>query len=191
MPPSPIGERFRDALVRARQRGARVRVLIDGLGSLSLPGDFWKPLRDAGGEARTFNPISLNRISIRNHRKLLVCDERTAFIGGFNIAPEYEGDGVQRGWRDLGVRIEGTLAAQFVASFDEMFERADFQHKRFMRLRRSDAKKSIELPTEQILFSGPGRGFSPIARSLRQDLVTRPGRENHRRVFPAQPPDAA
>jgi cardiolipin synthase len=168
---SPIGERFRDALVRARQRGVRVRVLVDGLGSLSLPGDFWKPLRDAGGEARTFNPISLNRISIRNHRKLLVCDERTAFIGGFNIAPEYEGDGVQRGWRDLGVLIEGPLAAQLVASFDEMFERADFQHKRFTRLRRSDAKKSIELPSEQILFSGPGRGFSPIARSLRQDLA--------------------
>jgi cardiolipin synthase len=136
-----------------------------------LPGDFWKPLRNAGGEARTFNPLALNRISIRNHRKLLVCDERTAFIGGFNIAPEYEGDGVSRGWRDLGVRLEGPLAAQLVASFDEMFERADFQHKRFMRLRRFDAKKSIELPTEQILFSGPGRGFSPIARSLRQDLA--------------------
>jgi cardiolipin synthase len=168
---SPIGERFRDALVRARQRGVRVRVLIDGIGSLTLPGDFWKPLRNAGGEARTFNPLALNRISIRNHRKLLVCDERTAFIGGFNIAPEYEGDGVSRGWRDLGVRLEGPLAAQLVASFDEMFERADFQHKRFMRLRRFDAKKSIELPTEQILFSGPGRGFSPIARSLRQDLA--------------------
>jgi cardiolipin synthase A/B len=168
--PGPLGERFRAALVRARQRGVRVRVLVDAVGSLSLPGDFWKPLSEAGGEARVFNPLALNRIAIRNHRKLLVCDERAAFVGGFNVAPEYEGDGVQRGWRDLGLKIDGPLAAQLAGSFDDMFARADFQHKRFMLLRRFDAKKSVAWRTEQILFSGPGRGFNPIARALRRDV---------------------
>src|SRR4051812_40053913 len=81
---SPLGERFREALVRAVQRGAKVRVLIDALGSLRLPDAFWDPLRAVGGEMRLFNPIALNRMAIRNHRKLLVCDDQVAFVGGFN-----------------------------------------------------------------------------------------------------------
>jgi cardiolipin synthase len=166
-----LGERFRDALVRARQRGARVWVLIDGVGSIGLPTAFWEPLRKAGGEVRVFNPISLNRLAIRNHRKLLVCDRRVAFVGGFNIAPEYEGDGVRSGWCDVGLKIEGALAARLEVSFEDMFARADFRHKLFMRLRRFSAKKSVSWPTEQILFSGPGRGRSPLKSALQQDLA--------------------
>ncbi|HWD92373.1 MAG TPA: cardiolipin synthase B [Verrucomicrobiae bacterium] len=168
--PGSPGERFRDVLVRARRRGIRVRVLIDGLGSYALPGNFFEPLSDAGAEVRVFNPIALNRLSIRNHRKLLVCDDTVAFVGGFNIAPEYEGDGVKCGWCDVGLKITGPLARQLASSFDEMFARADFRHKRFMRFRRFDAKKSVTWPAEQILFGGPGRGQSPIKHALRRDL---------------------
>jgi len=164
------GEHFRDALIRARQRGLRVRVLIDGLGSYGLPADFFQPLQTAGAEVRVFNPIVLNRMSIRNHRKLLTCDDSVAFVGGFNIAPEYEGDGVKCGWCDVGLRVSGPLAKQLASSFDEMFARADFRHKRFMRFRRFDAKKSVTWPAEQILFGGPGRGQSPIKRALRDDF---------------------
>jgi cardiolipin synthase A/B len=168
---SPLGERFREALIRACRRGVRVRVLVDALGSLSLPGNFWEPLHSAGGEARVFNPLALNRFGIRNHRKLLVCDERIAFIGGFNIAPEYEGDGIERGWCDLGLKLEGPLARPLAVSFEEMFARADFRHKRFIRLRRFSARNPATGSTEQILFSGPGRGPSPIRHSLHLDLA--------------------
>jgi len=119
-----LGERFREALVRAQQRGVRVQVLVDGVGSLALPGDFWDLLRGAGGEVRWFNPVALNRFWFRNHRKLLVCDGRIAFVGGFNIAPEYEGDGVRSGWCDLGLRLTGPLVAELAVSFEEMFARA-------------------------------------------------------------------
>ncbi len=166
-----LGERFRDALVRARQRGARVRVLFDALGSRGLPGAFWQPLQAAGGEVRSFNPLAVNRLGIRDHRKLLVCDERVAFLGGFNIAPEYEGDGVTSGWCDLGLRVEGLLASELVAAFDEMFERADLRHRRFLRLRKSSARKTVRTPGEQLLLSGPGRGRSPIKRALRGDFA--------------------
>jgi len=168
--PGSLGERFRDALVRARRRGARVQVLIDALGSFGLPGDFWKPLTEAGGEARWFNPLSLHRLGIRNHRKLLVCDETVAYVGGFNIAPEYEGDGVRCGWCDLGLRLEGPLVAQLRQSFEEMFARAGFQHKRFARLLKSPARRIVSVPHEQLLLSGPGRGLSPIKRALKRDL---------------------
>lgn len=166
----PLGERFREALVRARGRGARVRVLYDALGSYGLPADFWKPLQAAGGEVRQFNPLALDRLGIRNHRKLLVCDEQVAFVGGFNIANEYEGDGVTRGWCDLGLKIEGPLTKQLATAFEHMFARADFQHKRFIRLRQLGAKRTVVAPNQQLLLSGPGRGSSPIRNALGHDL---------------------
>jgi cardiolipin synthase len=166
-----LGQRFRDALIRARQRGARVQVLYDALGSMSLSASFWDPLRAAGGEVRQFNPLMLNRFGIRDHRKMLICDERVAFIGGFNIALEYDGDGITSGWRDLGLKIEGSLAGQLKEAFEEMFGRADFQHTGLARLRNYKAKKTVKAPHEQVLLSGPGRGRSPIKHALRRDLA--------------------
>jgi cardiolipin synthase A/B len=166
-----LGERFRDALCRARQRRLQVRVLVDGFGSYSLPGGFWKPLEALGGEVRRFNPVSLNRLGIRDHRKLLVCDQKVAFVGGFNIAPEYEGDGVTSGWCDLGLKLQGSFAEQLASAFEEMFNQADLAHKPFFRLRRSTAKRTVIAPNEQLLLSGPGRGRNPIKRALRMDLA--------------------
>jgi len=167
----PLGREVREALVRACERGMRVQVLVDSMGSLLLPDHFWEPLRKAGGEVRWFNPITLKRVTIRNHRKMLVCDGRVAFIGGFNISPEYVGDGIQDGWCDVGLKIEGPLAARLEVSFEDMFARADFRHRHFTRWREFSAKRAVTLPPEQILFSGPGRGQSPIKRALRKDLA--------------------
>lgn len=166
-----LGRRFRDALSRAAHRGVQVRVLVDAIGSLGLPDEFWSPLRVAGGDARVFNPLALRRAAIRNHRKLLVSDGRVAFIGGFNISKEYEGDGIIRGWRDLGLQIEGPLVAGLALSFDEMFGLAEFRHKRLVRLSRAQHKGTITSTEEQLLLGGPGRGFNPIRRSLYRDLA--------------------
>jgi cardiolipin synthase len=166
-----LGVRFRNALTQAQGRGAQVRVLVDAVGSYALSRSFWLPLTSIGGEVRLFNPIALNRFGIRDHRKLLVCDERVAFIGGFNIATEYDGDGVTRGWSDLGLRVESPLAQELAASFDEMFARAEFRHKRFIRFRKTTAKKIVSRPAQQLLLSGPGRGLNPIRRALHRDLA--------------------
>jgi cardiolipin synthase len=165
------GEAVREALVRARQRGARVRVLIDAFGSIGLAAGFWEPLRAAGGEVRQFSSLTLNRLGIRNHRKLLVCDEQVAFVGGFNIAREYDGDGVTRGWWDVGLKVGGPLAEQLAAAFEDMFARADFQHKRFARWRKTGARQMLLTPNEQLLLSGPGRERNPLKRALREDLA--------------------
>jgi len=169
--PGALGNQFLEALRRAQQRGAEVHVLVDALGSINLPATFWDPLRAVGGHVRQFNPISLNRLSIRNHRKLLVCDEQIAFVGGFNIAQEYDGDGITSGWCDLGMKLQGPMVGELAASFEEMFARADFQHKRFMRLRRFTANKTVLAADEQFLFSGPGRGRNPIKQALQRDLA--------------------
>lgn len=165
-----LGERFRAALIEARQRGVRVRVLVDAFGSLELPDYFWHPLQAVGGEVREFNPITVGRLGIRDHRKLLACDGRVAFIGGFNITHDYEGDGVTRGWCDVGCRVTGALAVQLEASFEQLFALADFRHRPFMRLRKTTAKRTLIGGAEQLVLSGPGRGASPLLRVLRKDL---------------------
>ena len=167
----PLALRFLAALISARQRGVQVRILMDAGGSFALAASFWDSLRAAGGEVRVFNPLTLKRFNIRNHRKLVVCDDRVAFIGGFNISTEYDGDGVTRGWCDLGMRIEGLLAAPLAATFDGMFQNAELQHKRFPRLRRLNSKRVVASTEAQILLSGPGRGRSPIKHALQEDLA--------------------
>jgi len=165
-----LGEQFRDALVTAALRGVKVKVLCDALGSQSLSAGFWQALEAAGGEARYFNPILFKRFGFRDHRKMLVCDRHTAFVGGFNIANEYEGDGVKSGWRDLGLRVNGPIAGALADAFDGMFARADVEHKPFARLRRSSAKQVINLPEGRVLLAGPGRGRNPFEQALHHDL---------------------
>lgn len=166
----PVAEGFREAVVRASERGVKVQVMIDALGSISLPTAFWDPLIKAGGEFAWFNPLSLGRLSYRNHRKLMVIDEQIAFVGGFNIADEYKGDGVTNGWRDLGLRVTGAPAAELARSFDSFFKRADFRHSRLQRLRKA-ANKIAEGPNWKLVSSGPGRHHGDLRRILGQDLA--------------------
>ena len=165
-----IAKRFRDAFQQAAERGVRVQVLIDAWGSMILPDSFWESVRFAGGEVRWFNPLSLERYSIRNHRKLLVCDDTIAFVGGFNIAAEYEGDGITQGWRDCGVKIQGSIARELAGSFDAMFAMADFSHKRLLRFHRASLRRILTTPEGQILLMGPGQGSNLLKRTLLKDL---------------------
>jgi len=167
----PLGLSFRQALVEACERGVRVRVLVDAVGSMALPDSFWAPLRAAGGECRWFNPGRLRRLGPRNHRKTLVVDDMIAFIGGGNIAPEYDGDGVTQGWRDLGLRIAGAPVAELAVSFDKMMKEADFRHRFFLRLPRRRTAGAGVCGDWRLLLSGPGRGHRTLKRSLVADLA--------------------
>jgi cardiolipin synthase len=167
---SPLGRRVREELTAAARRGVAVRVMVDAVGSFELADSFWRSLREAGAEVRWFNPLSLRGFAIRNHRKLLICDGQSAFIGGFNIGEQWMGDGVHSGWRDLALCVEGPLVGELAASFDDLFQRADLPHELFCRLRRSRAKKSVADHDWQLLLSGPGRGRNPFLTALNRGL---------------------
>lgn len=166
-----IGLTFRDALARAAGRGIDVRVLVDGFGSANLPVSFWQPILDAGGQARVFNPLRPTGFGIRNHRKLLVCDNAVSYVGGFNIATEYEGDGVSRGWRDVALRIRGALSAALGTTFDSMFEKAHLRHKLFVKLRRPHQRSIVASCGCRLLLGWPGRGASALLHTLLRDLA--------------------
>jgi cardiolipin synthase len=164
------GHQFLDALIQARKRGVEVRLLVDAFGSIELSDEFWDPLREAGGTFRWFNPLEFKRLGIRDHRKLLVCDEATAFIGGFNISSECEGDGITRGWRDHGLEVRSPLVPQLARAFDESFNRADLKHHRLAQYLKSRVKQSVVTENGVILLSGPGIGVNPIKSAMRDDL---------------------
>ena len=174
---SPIADAFRDALTHAAQRGLEVQLLIDAWGSPDLHDDYWQNFRAAGGQFRWFNPFNLTRFGIRNHRKLLVCDEATAFVGGFNIAPEYQGDGITRGWRDLGLRLDGELAEQLGLTFRDLFDRAEFRLLSINRLLKfiqpsvPATPDTYVAPNSEILLTGPGLRRNPFLAALLRDLA--------------------
>lgn len=168
--PDGPGEEFRMALVAAAQRGVRVRVLLDAIGSSGLDEDYWSGLRNAGGEVRWFHPLGGGLAVVRSHRKLLACDGSVAFVTGFNIAPEYEGDGVESGWRDAGVRLEGGGAVGVEALFDEQFERAGQRVRGMARLLKREAPGTSACGGVELLAVSPGRGESAVTMALRSDL---------------------
>ena len=168
-----LGRQFLAALLAAAQRGVRVRVLVDDAGSWFLPGHFFQPLEAAGGEVRRFNPLRLWRFGVRDHRKLLVCDEFVSFIGGFNLADEYDGDGVTCGWCDLGVRIENsTLAGELTDAFEELFALSGSSRKPLLRWNAFKRKRSPpNRRSAELLATHPGRGASAFQKALYHDLA--------------------
>jgi cardiolipin synthase len=160
------------ALLRARARRVRVRLLYDAFGSEGLEPEFFQPLIAAGGELRVFSPARRLRLAFRDHRKLLVCDERRAIVGGINIGPEYLGDGVHRGWCDLALRIEGPIARSLAASFAAMYALAPMtagairEFRRVARTLHPAAASNVSL-----LHGGPGWPAGVLGRALRGDVA--------------------
>ncbi|MCU0794260.1 MAG: phosphatidylserine/phosphatidylglycerophosphate/cardiolipin synthase family protein [Opitutaceae bacterium] len=165
---SQTGRQFLNALVDAARRGVAVELLVDRFGSGSLPDDYFEPLLRAGGRQAWFNPPRPGRWTLRDHRKILLVDGATVFVGGCNISDEYAGDGVTRGWRDGGVRITGPVVQAIAQECREQWARA---HQNTWRLVRGGYCRTIGSHAEvTALFIKPGLGLNPLRRWLREDL---------------------
>ncbi len=109
-----LADRLLELLARKVREGVQVRVIYDDYGSRSIRRGYVRALRAAGVEAFPFNKVRLfaNRINYRNHRKLVVIDGRTAFIGGINISDRYVNAGEGTYWRDTHLMLAGSSAWQ-------------------------------------------------------------------------------
>jgi cardiolipin synthase len=166
---SPVGERFRDAFTEAARRGVNVTILLDYVGSIGLPHTYFDEMVALGGRFIWFNPMRWRFWPFRDHRKILVVDDTQAFIGGCNIAPEYEGDGVTDGWRDGGIGITGPVVRYFAESFDAQVERAGG---RVWHPRKRGHTGWIEAGKDvSLLLMRPGLHHGVLQKALRADLV--------------------
>lgn len=119
-----VGDRFVDALVRARWRGVQVRVLIDAVGARYHWPPVHRALRKRGVPTALFlprlAPAFLPFLNLRNHRKILVVDGEVGYTGGMNVRDEFfvAPDG-RPPFEDLQFRVEGPIVAELQAAFAE------------------------------------------------------------------------
>jgi cardiolipin synthase len=119
-----LGRQLKHAMIDAARRGVNVYFLYDGLGSASLGRPYLRDLRQAGVQAQEFRPSRAPRLRVqlnfRNHRKVVIVDGQTAFVGGHNVGDEYLGKNPTFGpWRDTHMCIDGPAARSVQLSFVE------------------------------------------------------------------------
>ncbi len=165
------GREYRERMVSAAKRGVRVMVMVDAVGSWPLPESFWDELRNAGGMVRQFRPVWRGMFLFRNHRKLLLVDDRIAYIGGMNIADEYFlGSGGEPAWRDNAFEITGSEVDQIRRSFDRMWTRAEMPFRKMVLSLRHGRRKREQPGSESLRFleSGPEDPMQPVRSAYRQ-----------------------
>lgn len=120
-----------EALLRAAQRGVTTRLVVDGLGTGTLPADWMRRFREAGVQWRVYAPSSALGLLLpgrwrRMHRKLCAVDGVVAFCGGINILDDFHdpnhGD-LKHPRFDFAVRVTGDLVADVRGTMDQLWRR--------------------------------------------------------------------
>ncbi len=121
-----LGRRLKGALLDKVRQNVQVSLLYDEIGSHSLPKSYVEEMRSAGIAVHSFQSTrgSSNRfqLNFRNHRKIVVVDGETGWVGGHNVGDEYLGKDPKFGrWRDTHVKITGPAVLEMQVSFLEDF----------------------------------------------------------------------
>jgi len=125
-----VGRELRDALARKARQGVPVHVIYDWVGCWATPHSFWTPLKKAGVQLRAFNRPAIRlgdpfSVLQRDHRKLVVVDGESAFVGGMCVGVEWAGTRTQAPWRDTGVSIRGPAARAAALAFERLWSSVD------------------------------------------------------------------
>jgi cardiolipin synthase len=177
-----------ECLTRRAAEGVAVRLLIDDVGSWRLDRKLLAPLTEAGAQVVFFMPVLRffrGRANLRNHRKLVVVDGRTALTGGMNLAWPYIGPPNGAGlWRDMSVVVEGPAVPDLEALFASDWEfatralpesqrRVDLaapaeDHGSTGVIRRAEEPRTAGFDSSvvQVVASGPDVAGDPLYESL-------------------------
>lgn len=164
-----IGRKFSEALTQAAERGVKVWLLIDAVGSLGLNQNLFAGMLAAGGELRWFNSYRASYF-FRNHRKMLTVDGTDAYVTGCNISTEYHGDGIEQGWKDAGIMVTGPVTAVLTEEFDQQWVRASPTEGHLVKKSRSGGVTCGADGEVTALFMKPGFGRNPFRTALLVDL---------------------
>ncbi len=155
----PVGQRVADALAAAARRGVTVRLLMDALGSRSGLKRLGPALRAAGVEVIAVQPLRLwgpnaARFDLRNHRKIVVVDDHSAFFGSQNIVSPHANKGLVN--EEMLVRAAGAIVQHLDAVLlgDRYIETGNFPPEADKRVLPSPVTESGGLA--QVVPSGPG-----------------------------------
>ena len=119
--PDHNGLKIVEALQRAARRGVTCRAMADALGSrIMIASQHWSAMRDAGVRVAVAYPMAnpllkpfRGRIDLRNHRKIVVIDDRVTYCGSQNCAdPEFLIKAKYAPWVDAVMRFEGPIVRE-------------------------------------------------------------------------------
>ena len=181
-----LGMKFCDALMEKAKMGVKVRIIYDDVGSWSLSNRLIKKMRKSGVEIYPFMPVQFpwltSKLNFRNHRKILVIDGLTGFVGGLNIADKYLHGLRDIGkWRDTHLLIKG----EAVGALNSVFM-VDWYFVSDILLKDDEVNQHFEtLPDRcwiQVASSGPDSDwanimqvyFSAIATARRSIYISTP-----------------
>ena len=170
-----IGNYLRELLISKATEGVEVRLIFDDVGSWQLKKKFIRSMSDAGVMVDCFMkvrfPMLTSRVNYRNHRKILVVDGETAFVGGLNFADRYQ-DGVQGigPWRDTHLKVTGggATALQIIFMADWYFVSKEI-------LKGSEYFKPFESgdgKLVQMTSSGPDSDWESISQAYFSAIAT-------------------
>ena len=156
-----VGLQLHEALVAAARRGVQVDVTIDGWGSPNLSEQFIATLTEAGVRLHVFDPNnrllgrSVNMLR-RMHRKIVVVDGETAFVGGINYSADHLADDGPEGKQDYAVEIHGPL----VADIHRFTHGALANGHRYQRQRQWwRSRKQLRNTAQEAVSVGPAEGI--------------------------------
>jgi len=170
-----IGNYLRELLIRKAKEGVEVRLIFDDVGSWELKKKFIRSMSDAGVMVDCFMkvrfPMLTSRVNYRNHRKILVVDGDTAFVGGLNFADRYQ-DGVPGigPWRDTHLKVigGGATALQIIFMADWYFVSKEILkgHEYFKPFKSGNGK------LVQMTASGPDSDWESISQAYFSAIAT-------------------
>jgi len=168
-----IGKKIEDILIQKAKEGVQVRFIYDDFGSRSIRKTLVRRLREAGVQAYPFFKVLFillaNRLNYRNHRKIIIIDGQTAFVGGINVSDAYinnEKDQKKLFWRDTHMRIDGPgvyyLQYLFLTDWNFSSEENVQPNEAYFPEPKTEGKGAMV----QIASSGPDSTYPTILYSL-------------------------
>jgi cardiolipin synthase len=155
-----VGDAIKAVLMEKAKAGVEVRLVYDDFGSKDIRRRWLRELRASGAQAFPFYRVRFfaNRLNYRNHRKIIIVDGKTAFVGGINVSDRYN-NAVPKSarapyWRDTHLQIRGSAvySLQYLFLSDWSFasgQNVEFHESFFPKL-------SVQRQTlVQIASSGP------------------------------------
>lgn len=147
-----------DALVKAVKRGVTVRFMFDAIGSEKLKDQDRELLKDGGIETRIYNPASWyhgRRMFHRDHRKLIIVDQKIVFVGGTGFTDEFchtDEEGECPRWHEQMLEVQGPVVEDWLDLFEVEWARVGkFQRPGMSRVRR------VKIPPRPQSGGGHGR----------------------------------
>ena len=165
------GNQVKDVLIKKAAEGVKVRIIYDDYASRGIKKNIAKELKSAGVEVHAIIKINFahltTRLNHRDHRKIIIIDGITGFIGGINISDRYD-NSIDTGlyWRDTSIKIKGesvvNLQRHFVVNWNFIGESKKIAYSEELFPDFPDTNKDLSKELCQIVAGGPLDNISNI-----------------------------